>query len=66
MTKNVSENDHIPDDIKRGRYDVIASEDQHRKDLCDLPAGFFLPTAAVTDISKKVAISCLTCFSLHT
>lgn len=53
----------LPDRIKKRRNDLIASEDQHRKDLCNLPAGFLLPPAALTNISKKLALSHLTCFS---
>lgn len=52
----------LPDYIKRRRNDLITSEDQQRRDLSNLPAGFWLPTAALTNISKKLALSHLTCF----
>lgn len=52
----------LPDYIKRRRNDLITSKDQQRRDFCNLPAGFRLPTATLTNISKKLALSHLTCF----
>lgn len=49
--------------IKKRRNDLITPEDQQRRDLSNLPAGFWLPRAALTNKSKKLALSHLTCFS---
>lgn len=64
MIHMISGNGHIPDYMKRRRNDLITPEDQYRKDPCNLPAGFFLPTVALTNTSKQLVLSHLTCFSI--
>lgn len=53
----------LPDYIKRRRNDHITPEDQHSKDLRNLPSGFLLPTAALSNISKNLSLSHLICSS---
>lgn len=64
MIHMMSGNGRIPDYVKRRRNDLIISEDQCKKDLCNLPDGFFLPTVALTNTSKQLVLSHLTCFSI--